>query len=479
MFLAAVSQINIATAMPPHPGRPGRVRPLHLGFDCILGHFHHCDSHRGQIGRFLRTQVVLHPGPGDLHDRLDSGGLEPVHEPAHRFPRGHGRRWRNPHGQQFRGRGRSVPPGRTGPVHRVDQPCLRHVFGDRAAVGRFHHRRLFLELGLSDEYPAGIPVLWLLARTFPEIAPRVDKRKLDYPGMVALALAVASLMIALSLGGVHYQWSSLQVSGLLGFGLAMAVIFLVVESKADSPIMPLGIYTNRAVAVSVTVTVLTGFGLHSTALFTPLFFQGVLGSTATGSGGLLTPHDAWIGVWSHCVRAATLQNRWRLPQTGPDFLGSHGGGHLSHLHHEREYEFCPGGGVCFTDRAGAGRRHVHLQPGRPELGALPAGRQRDLDASVLQVVQRYAGSGRVGSRLDGELLIQVGRIRPGIRQSRACPRAVGGPSGRIRGCLSTPPRSTRSGPASRREGSTAFRWPTLFSVLSARRWSRGWEMPSR
>ncbi len=137
--------------------------------------------------------------------------------------------------------------------------------------------------------PAGIPVLWLLARTFPEIAPRVDKRKLDYPGMVALALAVASLMIALSLGGVHYQWSSLQVSGLLGFGLAMAVIFLVVESKADSPIMPLGIYTNRAVAVSVTVTVLTGFGLHSTALFTPLFFQGVLGSTATGSGGLLTP----------------------------------------------------------------------------------------------------------------------------------------------------------------------------------------------
>ncbi len=37
------------------------------------------------------------------------------------------------------------------------------------------------------------------------------------------------------------------------------------------------------------VNFLTGFGLYSTALFTPLFFQGVLGSTATGSGGLLTP----------------------------------------------------------------------------------------------------------------------------------------------------------------------------------------------
>ena len=137
--------------------------------------------------------------------------------------------------------------------------------------------------------PAGIPVLWLLARTFPRIAPKDEKQKLDYPGMVSLTLAVACLMIALSRGDVHYGWDSFQVGGLLGFGLAMAVIFLVIESKSDSPIMPLEIYRNRAVATSVAVTVLTGFGLHSTALFTPLFFQGVLGSTATGSGGLLTP----------------------------------------------------------------------------------------------------------------------------------------------------------------------------------------------
>ena len=137
--------------------------------------------------------------------------------------------------------------------------------------------------------PAGIPVLLLIVRAYPGIAPGREERRLDYPGMAALTLAVACLMMALSLGGVHYRWSSLQVSGLLGFGLAMAVIFLIVESKSDSPIMPLEIYGNRAVAVSVLVTILTGFGLHSTALLTLLYFQGVLGSTATGSGGLLTP----------------------------------------------------------------------------------------------------------------------------------------------------------------------------------------------
>ena len=160
--------------------------------------------------------------------------------------------------------------------------------------------------------PAGIPVLWLLARTFPRIAPKDAKRTLDYPGMAALTLAVASLMIALSEGGLHYRWDSLQVGGLLGFGLAMALIFLVIESKSDFPIMPLEIYRNRAVAVSVTVTVLTGFGLHSTALFTPLFFQGVLGSTATGSGGLLTP--MMLGM----VIGAIVSGR-RLSRTGEGY----------------------------------------------------------------------------------------------------------------------------------------------------------------
>lgn len=160
--------------------------------------------------------------------------------------------------------------------------------------------------------PAGIPVLWLLARSFPRVAPGVEERKLDYTGMAALTLAVASLMIALSRGGVHYRWDSLQVGGLLGFGLAMAVIFLVIESRSDSPIMPLEIYGNRAVAVSVLVTVLTGFGLHSTALFTPLFFQGVLGSTATGSGGLLTP--MMLGM----VLGAIVSGR-RLSRTGEGY----------------------------------------------------------------------------------------------------------------------------------------------------------------
>ena len=137
--------------------------------------------------------------------------------------------------------------------------------------------------------PIGIPVLLLIALTFPDIRPQVENRKLDYPGMMALILAVVPTMLALSWAGVQYGWGSPQIIGLLGFGLAMGAAFLIVESRSVSPIMPLEIYTNRMVSISASVAFLTGFGLYGTVILLPLFFQGVLGASATGSGGFMTP----------------------------------------------------------------------------------------------------------------------------------------------------------------------------------------------
>lgn len=51
----------------------------------------------------------------------------------------------------------------------------------------------------------------------------------------------------------------------------------------------LGLHRNRTVAASAALNFLAGFGLYGAALFAPLFLQVVLGTTATGSGGVLTP----------------------------------------------------------------------------------------------------------------------------------------------------------------------------------------------
>ena len=53
--------------------------------------------------------------------------------------------------------------------------------------------------------------------------------------------------------------------------------------------MPLELYQNRVVTLSLIVNFTVGFGMFGAIIFVPLFFQGVLGSSATSSGSFLTP----------------------------------------------------------------------------------------------------------------------------------------------------------------------------------------------
>ena len=137
--------------------------------------------------------------------------------------------------------------------------------------------------------PLAIPILILLILVFPAGNPSSGHHWPDYPGMLTLALAVVPLFLALSFGGVQFPWSSLQCLGLLAFGLSMAAIFVVIESKARSPIMSLDLYTNLPVASAMAGALLTGFLLYGSLIFLPLFFQGVLGLSASDSSRLLVP----------------------------------------------------------------------------------------------------------------------------------------------------------------------------------------------
>ena len=137
--------------------------------------------------------------------------------------------------------------------------------------------------------PVGLPVVALFIRFFPNIRPVGRIHRLDYAGMALLALIVVPLLIGLSLGGIQYEWLSPQIIGILVFAAVMILVFVAVERRASDPIMPLSIYSNRTVSVSLIAVFLTGFGMFGSIIFIPLFFQGVLGASATSSGSFLTP----------------------------------------------------------------------------------------------------------------------------------------------------------------------------------------------
>ena len=137
--------------------------------------------------------------------------------------------------------------------------------------------------------PFGILIILLFIFFFPHVRPQVTKRRIDYPGMTALILTVVPMLLALSWAGVEYDWLSPQILGMLVFSAFMFLIFVIIESYAAEPILPLWIFRNRIVGISSLVTFFLGFGMFASIVFIPLYFQGVLGSSATASGSFLTP----------------------------------------------------------------------------------------------------------------------------------------------------------------------------------------------
>jgi len=156
--------------------------------------------------------------------------------------------------------------------------------------------------------PLGIPVIVLFIAFFPQVRPSPAKQRLDYLGITTLVLAVVPLLLALSWGGVQYDWDSGQVIGLLAFAGLMAVAFVVNEGRVSDPIIPLSIFRYPAVSVSLLVTFLTGFGMFGGIMFVPLFFQGVLGASATNSGSFLTP--MMLGVVTGAIISGQALSRW-------------------------------------------------------------------------------------------------------------------------------------------------------------------------
>lgn len=137
--------------------------------------------------------------------------------------------------------------------------------------------------------PLCLLIIVLFLMFFPNLRPRIRRHRIDFAGILALGLAVVPAMLALTWGGVQYPWASLQIRGMFAFSMVMLTGFVVIERYTPEPIVPLAIFKNRIVAFSLIVTLLTGFGMYGSIIFIPLFFQGVLGATATLSGNFLTP----------------------------------------------------------------------------------------------------------------------------------------------------------------------------------------------
>lgn len=137
--------------------------------------------------------------------------------------------------------------------------------------------------------PLAAFIIVMFAFFFPHLQPGGPQQHVDYAGAVTLILTVVPAMLALSWAGVDYPWLSVQIIGTFVFSAAMGILFVLIEQRSIEPIIPLTLFRNRIVAATEVVIFITGFAMFGGIIFIPLFFQGVLGLSATTSGSFLTP----------------------------------------------------------------------------------------------------------------------------------------------------------------------------------------------
>ena len=136
--------------------------------------------------------------------------------------------------------------------------------------------------------PVGGLALLVIYLTFPKRTPR-EGHSIDWAGAALLALATTALLLGLVWGGRQYAWTSVHVAGALVASALLFVGFGLVERRALEPILPFDLLRNRTVSASVVCVGLVGMAMLGTIAFVPLFVQGVIGTSATSSGVVLTP----------------------------------------------------------------------------------------------------------------------------------------------------------------------------------------------
>jgi EmrB/QacA subfamily drug resistance transporter len=137
--------------------------------------------------------------------------------------------------------------------------------------------------------PLGIGIIILFIFFFPNFRLGDLKHRVDYAGVTALVIAIVPLLLALSWGGTEYPWASFPVIGMFALSAVAIILLPIIENRSDEPIIPLAIFRNPVVAISIPIIFFTGFTMFGGIIFIPLYFQGVLGLSATASGSFLTP----------------------------------------------------------------------------------------------------------------------------------------------------------------------------------------------
>jgi len=145
--------------------------------------------------------------------------------------------------------------------------------------------------------PIGVLVYLLSLKLLPAGRGAAASGRLDIAGA---ATVTASLMLAVYaiVNGNQEGWTSGQTLGLLAASVALLAIFLGIESKVSSPLVPLRLFKLRNVATANVVGVLWAAAMFAWFFLSALYLQLVLGYSPLEVGLAFLPANLIMGAFS-------------------------------------------------------------------------------------------------------------------------------------------------------------------------------------
>ena len=171
------------------------------------------------------------------------------------------------------------------------------VAGSGAAAGVLLGGVLTSGLGwrsvLFVNVPIGIAAILLTPLLVSESRGEVARRGFDLPGAVTVTAGLSALVYALVRAST-VGWGSVQTIGVLAAAAALLVAFVVIEKRAEAPLVPFAFFKNLNVSAANATMIATGAAIIGLFYFLSLYMQKVLGYSAIKAGTSQLPLAAGI-----------------------------------------------------------------------------------------------------------------------------------------------------------------------------------------
>ena len=161
----------------------------------------------------------------------------------------------------------------------------------------------------------------LIGMNMPNVK-REGKVSIDIPGIIALVVALAGILLALNFGS-SMGWGNPAIIAGFVIGIVALVVLVKIEGKSAEPLIPLKLFKNSQYTVLLIVGFICYFYQSAMNVYAPIGAMRVMGASTSAAGALQMPRTiitiflpTMAGVWV----GKKASNAWKAMVIGTLFV---------------------------------------------------------------------------------------------------------------------------------------------------------------